>query len=130
MMTDLPLPSLQASKHYLAVARSMKQYEQELYGEWLESVDATLPGLLKRTVLTKPPSIPFSLSVQHTPMPGDSRSASRADYSHLLPPGGEQVVRSRSRGKERRGKGREEGREGGGEGWRREGREEGREGGE
>ena len=27
-------------------------------------MDATLPGLLKRTMLTKPPSTPFSLSVQ------------------------------------------------------------------
>jgi len=68
----------------------MKQYEQELYGEWLESVDATLPGLLKRTVLTKPPTTPFPLSLQHTPIPGDSRCTSRADYSHLLPPGEDQ----------------------------------------
>ena len=79
----------QASKRYLAVARSMKQYEDELYSEWMDSVESTLPVLLKRTVLAKPPPVPTPLprSTAQTPVSWDSRAPSRADYSHLLPPG-------------------------------------------
>ena len=81
----------QASKRYLAVARSMKQYEDELYSEWKDGVENTLPVLLKRTVLAKPPPIPTPLprSTAQTPISWDSRATSRADYSHLLPPGEE-----------------------------------------
>ena len=39
LLPCLPLHP-QASKHYLAVARSMKLYEEELYGKWLEDVEA------------------------------------------------------------------------------------------
>ena len=70
----------------------MKQYEDELYSQWLERVEATLPNLLKRTVLCKPPSTPTVQSSVHTPVSGDSsRTASRAatvmDFSHIIPPG-------------------------------------------
>ena len=77
---------LQASKRYLVVARAMKAYEDGMYQEWLETVEGTLPGLLKRTVLTKPPPTPLLLTAATTPLPGDSRDASRLDFSHILPP--------------------------------------------
>ena len=75
----------------MAVARAMKRYEDELYEEWLDSVSATLPGLLKKTVLTKPPSAPLALasshSLQHLESRSGTRPHSRAEYSYLFPPG-------------------------------------------
>ncbi len=86
----------------MAVARSMKRYEDELYEEWLETVASTLPGLLKRTVLTKPPSTPLAPSSSHSlnldsrtgsragsragSRSAGSRPASRMTYSYLFPP--------------------------------------------
>ena len=40
---------------YVLAARQMKDYEDELYDEWLEHVENVLPGLLKRNLLTVPP---------------------------------------------------------------------------
>ena len=79
----------QASRHYLTVARSMKQYEDELYAQWIAKIEETLPLLLKKSILSKPPvPTPLPASTVQTPMPEDSRSTSRAaDYSHILPPG-------------------------------------------
>lgn len=61
----------------------MKQYEDSLYEEWLESVGAILPILLKKTVLVKP----TALSVHSMDSRSGSRMSSRADYSYLLPLG-------------------------------------------
>ena len=78
----------QASKHYLTVARSMKQYEDDMYTGWKVKMEETLPLLLKKTVLSKPPPTPLPASTVQTPMPGDSRSTSQAaNYSYILPPG-------------------------------------------
>lgn len=81
----------QASKRYLTVARSMKRYEDEIYEDWLEAVASTLPGLLKKTVLAKPPATPIVLSSSHSLQRLDSRTGSRPtsklDYSYLFPPG-------------------------------------------
>ena len=66
----------------------MKQYEDELYAQWIAGIEETLPLLLKKSVLSKPPPTPLPAATAQTPMPGDSRSTSRAaDYSHILPPG-------------------------------------------
>lgn len=69
----------------------MKQYEDELYEDWLEGVSATLPGLLKKTVLTKPSAIPLTATSSHSLHNMDSRSGSRphsrTDYSYIFPPG-------------------------------------------
>ena len=70
----------------------MKQYEDDLYNHWLEKVEANLPNLLKRTVLSKPPSTPGVHSSVHTPISGDtshagSRPATVMDFSHIIPPG-------------------------------------------
>ena len=70
----------------------MKHYEDELYRQWLERVEATLPNLLKKTVLSKPPCTPTVRSSVQTPVSGDtSRTASRPatvmDFSHIIPPG-------------------------------------------
>ena len=70
---------MQASRRYLAVARSMKQYEDALYEEWVESVGVILPNLLKRTVLTKPTAP--TQSVQSMESRAGSRAVSRADYT-------------------------------------------------
>lgn len=82
--------SHQASKRYLAVARSMKHYEDELYESWLDTVSATLPGLLKRTVLAKPPAhtaaSSSSNSLHRLESWSGSRPGSRIDYSFLFPP--------------------------------------------
>ena len=82
----------QASKRYLIVARSMKSYEDDLYTEWIETVEATLPDLLKRTVLCKPPP-PLSRSLAQTPASSyASRPVSRVDHSHIVPPGTHNVI--------------------------------------
>lgn len=70
----------------------MKRYEDELYSQWLEKVEATLPHLLKRTVLTKPPSAPIVQPPVPTPVSGEtSRTGSRPttvmDFSYIIPPG-------------------------------------------
>jgi dynein heavy chain len=76
-----------ASRHYLSVAREMKQFEDDVYTQWVAKMEETLPALLKRPILCKPPPTPAPASTAQTPLPGDSRSASRAaDYSHILPP--------------------------------------------
>lgn len=62
----------------------MKQYEDDLYESWIETVSATLPSLLKKTVLTKPPP-PQVIGVSTHSM--GSRPTSRIDYSFMLPPG-------------------------------------------
>lgn len=68
----------------------MKHYEDELYEEWLDAVSSTLPGLLKRTVLAKPPAIPITPSSSHSLHALDSRTGSRppskSDYSFMFPP--------------------------------------------
>ena len=66
----------------------MKQYEEDMHAKWVARTEETLPNLLKRSILSKPPPTPIPASLAQTPLPGDSRSASRAaDYSHILPPG-------------------------------------------
>ena len=60
----------------------MKQYEDGLHEEWVESVGVTLPNLLKRTVLSKP-SVPVHRIDSHAGF----RTMSTSEYSHLLPPG-------------------------------------------
>ena len=78
---------IQASKRYLAVARSMKAYEDDRYSEWLENVETSLPVLLKKTVLTKPPIHQPSMPRSRTPASNvDSRAVSRMDFSYILPP--------------------------------------------
>ena len=80
---------MQASKKYLTVARSMKSYEDELYQGWLETVESTLPELLKRTVLCKPPP-PLPRPGTQTPGSGyTSRPVSRIEQ---LQPGIYSVV--------------------------------------
>ena len=68
----------------------MKHYEDQLYESWLDTVAATLPGLLKKTVLTKPPSHAIGSSSSHSVSRPESHSASRPgsriDYSFLFPP--------------------------------------------
>ena len=73
------------------MARAMKHYEDELYEDWMDAVASTLPGLLKRTVLAKPPAATAASSSSHSlphidSRPG-SRPASRTDYSYIFPPG-------------------------------------------
>ncbi len=70
----------------------MKLYEDQIYESWLEVVTTSLPGLLKRTVLTKPPTaLPIDSSLAQTLQRVESRAGSRpesrVDYSYLLPPG-------------------------------------------
>ena len=83
--------SFQASKRYLAVARSMKQYEDDLYENWYEVVGSILPGLLKKTVLIKPPSslVNSCHSLQHmeSHSTGSRPQSKMMDYSYLLPAG-------------------------------------------
>ena len=67
----LYLLTMQASKKYLTVARSMKSYEDELYTGWLETVESTLPDLLKKTVLCKPPP----------PLPRPATQTPASDYT-------------------------------------------------
>ncbi len=63
------------------MARSIKSYEDELYTDWIESVEATLPDLLKKTVLSKPPP-PVSHSSIMTPASDSaSRPVSRIEHS-------------------------------------------------
>ena len=65
----------------------MKQFEDDMYSKWAKKMEEALPNLLKRSILSKPPPTPAPASTAQTPMPGDSRSTSRAaDYSHILPP--------------------------------------------
>ena len=81
----------------------MKRYEDDLYEDWLETVASVLPSLLKRTVLSKPPSSGYGTSVaassshslQHVESRTESRTgarsassrpASRLTYSYLFPP--------------------------------------------
>ena len=88
--------SIQASKRYLSVARSMKRYEDELYEDWMDTVASILPGLLKKTVLTKPPTPAATSSSSHSlesrvgsrtgARSAGSRPASRMTYSYLFPP--------------------------------------------
>lgn len=65
------------------MARSIKEYEDGLYKEWTESVNSSLPGLLKKPLLAIPEvtetSIPTSREL--------SRSGSRADHVMKLPSG-------------------------------------------
>lgn len=80
---------MQASRHYLKVARGIKQFEDDLYRNWADKLGDQLSNLLKRSILAKP-LVPVALcaSTVQTPLPGDSRSSSRvADFSHILPPG-------------------------------------------
>eukprot|EP00731_Ephydatia_muelleri_P035324 Em0114g8a len=84
----------QANKKYLVIAKSMKQYDDDLYERWIQLVDTIIPELMKRTVLTKPPP-PSSL----TPLPhSDSRAPSRSKDRELvqfigpLPPNCEFVI--------------------------------------
>lgn len=44
----------------------MKSYEDDLYTGWFEMVEATLPDLLKKNVLCKPPCTVLH-SVSHSP---------------------------------------------------------------
>jgi dynein heavy chain len=39
--------------HYLRVAKQMKAYEDERYEKWRVTTELNLPGLLRRTLLTK-----------------------------------------------------------------------------
>ena len=65
----------------------MKKYEDDMYTQWKVKMEEALPLLLKMTVLSKPPPTPAPPSTVQTPMPGDSRSTSRAaNFSHILPP--------------------------------------------
>lgn len=59
-----------------------------MYTQWKVKMEDALPHLLKKTVLSKPPPTPPTpASKAQTPMPGDSRSTSRAaDFSHIIPP--------------------------------------------
>lgn len=67
----------------MAVARSIKEYEDGLYKEWTESVNSSLPMLLKKPLLAIPEVIETS-----TPISRDlSRSGSRADHIMTLPSG-------------------------------------------
>ena len=43
-----------ARAKYLCVAKQMKAYEDQLYEQWRENVEAVLPALLKRNLLIKP----------------------------------------------------------------------------
>ena len=45
---------LQSRAKYLHVAKQMKAYEDHLYEQWKEGVEAVLPSLLKRNLLIKP----------------------------------------------------------------------------
>lgn len=74
------MPCPQANKKYLVIAKSMKQYDDDLYERWIQLVDTIIPELMKRTVLTKPPP-PSSL----TPLPhSDSRAPSRSKDRELV----------------------------------------------
>ena len=58
---------------------------------WRKS-KALCPHLLKKTVLTKPSSLPTVQSSVHTPVSGEtsltgSRPATVMDFSHIIPPG-------------------------------------------
>ena len=44
----------QARAKYLMVAKQMKAYEDQLYEQWKENVQAVLQTLLKRNLLIKP----------------------------------------------------------------------------
>ena len=44
----------QSRAKYLSVAKQMKAYEDHLYEQWRENVEAILPALLKRNLLIKP----------------------------------------------------------------------------
>ncbi len=46
--------ALQARAKYLSVAKNMKAYEDRLFEQWVEQVQAVLPSLLKRNLLVKP----------------------------------------------------------------------------
>ncbi len=54
----------------------MKQYEDALYEEWIESVVVILPNLLKKTLLAKP-----TQSIQAIDSRGGSRPVSKAEHS-------------------------------------------------
>ena len=46
----------QSRAKYLDVAKQMKAYEDVLYEQWRQQVEATLPTLLKHNLLAKPPT--------------------------------------------------------------------------
>ena len=47
---------LQSRAKYLSVAKQMRAYEDQLYEQWRQQVEAALPSLLKRNLLAKPAS--------------------------------------------------------------------------
>ncbi|XP_076804944.1 dynein axonemal heavy chain 10-like [Clavelina lepadiformis] len=89
-----------AKAKYLHVARQMKDYEDAKYLQWIEYVEAALPGFLKRNLLTRPlpPATPGAGSTSgppHTPAQVDVVE-SADDINDLLsenrPNGGIQYV--------------------------------------
>ena len=68
------------------MARSIKEYEDGLYHQWVETVNATLPQLTKKPLLIKPEMLGAGSSNRATPISRDlSRIGSRLDQSLILP---------------------------------------------
>nr|XP_039267660.1 dynein heavy chain 10, axonemal-like [Styela clava] len=71
-----------AKMKYLNLAKLMKEYEDNKYQAWVESVESSLPGFLKRNLLTNPtvtPSIPVAGSANASQHPGSNNVESSED---------------------------------------------------
>lgn len=68
------------------VARGIKEYEDGLYHQWVETINSVLPSLLKRPLLTKPELLGAESPYRATPISREmSRVGSRLDHSLNLP---------------------------------------------
>ena len=81
-----------ARAQYLDVARGMKAYEDALFDGWLASIDGTLAGYLKRTILVE---VPSDSTASSSPSKGSGTGADEEEASVRAALSGSQLAGSR-----------------------------------
>jgi len=76
--------AVQSRAKYLTVAKQMKAYEDLLYEQWRQQVEATLPSLLKRNLLAKPGSVKPDTKAGETGGEAENADGSNAFYCFII----------------------------------------------
>ena len=77
---------IQTRAKYLSVGKSMKGYEDGKYEQWKDSVESTLPGLLKRNLLVKrhiQPTAPATPQLTNTGMGMEDKGEGRTSIVEI-----------------------------------------------